>query len=165
MFNLRAFLIVFALTGFVMLAGFGDSALAQGLCGIAFGPMAPGSGNTEFTFEFTFDGGESSTFALSDGESFAGPFVSTVTVTALPLPGWRLADIDCEGDDGILFDITDNSFTAECDTGDFSTGACTFFYERAVANIPTLSEWGLIAMAGLMGIVGFMIIRRKKVTA
>ena len=33
------------------------------------------------------------------------------------------------------------------------------------SNIPTLSEWGLIAMAGILGIVGFMVIRRRKVTA
>ena len=32
-------------------------------------------------------------------------------------------------------------------------------------NIPTLSEWGLIAMAAILGIVGFMAIRRRKVTA
>jgi hypothetical protein len=32
-------------------------------------------------------------------------------------------------------------------------------------TIPTLSEWGLIAMAGLMGIVGFIVMRRKKVAA
>jgi hypothetical protein len=31
--------------------------------------------------------------------------------------------------------------------------------------IPTLSEWGMIAMAGLMGIVGFIVTRRRKVTA
>jgi len=31
--------------------------------------------------------------------------------------------------------------------------------------IPTLSEWGLIAMAGALGIVGFMVIRRRKVSA
>jgi len=31
--------------------------------------------------------------------------------------------------------------------------------------IPTLSEWGLIAMAGVLGIVGFMVIRRRKVSA
>ena len=29
-------------------------------------------------------------------------------------------------------------------------------------NVPTLSEWGLIAMAGILGIVGFMVIRRRK---
>ena len=29
-------------------------------------------------------------------------------------------------------------------------------------NVPTLSEWGLIAMAALLGIVGFMVARRKQ---
>ena len=32
-------------------------------------------------------------------------------------------------------------------------------------TIPTLSEWGLIAMAGVLGIIGLLAIRRKKVTA
>ena len=31
--------------------------------------------------------------------------------------------------------------------------------------IPTLSEWGLIAMATILGIVGFMVIRRRKLMA
>ncbi|MCZ6555703.1 MAG: IPTL-CTERM sorting domain-containing protein [Candidatus Dadabacteria bacterium] len=34
-----------------------------------------------------------------------------------------------------------------------------------VAPIPTLSEWGLITMAGILGIVGFMVMRRRKATA
>ncbi len=34
-----------------------------------------------------------------------------------------------------------------------------------IIEVPTLSEWGLIAMAGILGIVGFMIIRRRKATA
>ncbi len=41
------------------------------------------------------------------------------------------------------------------------TGRC----ERPAADVPTLSEWGLIAMAGILGIVGFMIIRRRKQVA
>ena len=31
--------------------------------------------------------------------------------------------------------------------------------------IPTLSEWGLIAMAGVLGVVGLLVMRRRKVTA
>ncbi|HSC35200.1 MAG TPA: IPTL-CTERM sorting domain-containing protein, partial [Thermodesulfobacteriota bacterium] len=31
------------------------------------------------------------------------------------------------------------------------------------APIPTLSEWGLIAMAGVLGMAGFLIIRKRKV--
>jgi hypothetical protein len=33
------------------------------------------------------------------------------------------------------------------------------------ASVPTLSEWGLITMAGILGIVGFIAIRRRKATA
>ena len=33
-----------------------------------------------------------------------------------------------------------------------------------IAPIPTLSEWGLITMAGILGIVGFMVMRRRKLT-
>ena len=41
---------------------------------------------------------------------------------------------------------------------------CVGFIEPEV-NVPTLSEWGLIAMAGALGIIGFMVLRRKKATA
>jgi len=39
------------------------------------------------------------------------------------------------------------------------------FLEPEPTTIPTLSEWGLIAMAGILGIAGFMVMRRKKVRA
>ena len=48
------------------------------------------------------------------------------------------------------------------DTGAlFGTGFITKFAMNTQRPIPTLSEWGLIAMAGLLGIVGFVAIRRK----
>jgi len=34
-----------------------------------------------------------------------------------------------------------------------------------IRNVPTLSQWGLIAMASILGIVGFMVMRRRKVAA
>ena len=34
-----------------------------------------------------------------------------------------------------------------------------------VANVPTLSEWGLVAMASILGIVGLMVMRRRKASA
>lgn len=41
----------------------------------------------------------------------------------------------------------------------------TVFYEfSAPAQVPTLSEWGLISTAAILGIVGFMVMRRRKVT-
>lgn len=43
------------------------------------------------------------------------------------------------------------------------TGFCSGF--EPVRDVPTLSEWGLIAMAGVLGVVGFMVMRRKRATA
>ncbi len=42
-----------------------------------------------------------------------------------------------------------------------NTGYCI----DPIREVPTLSEWGLITMAGVLGIIGFMVIRRRKVTA
>ncbi|GJM16310.1 MAG: hypothetical protein DHS20C13_16370 [Thermodesulfobacteriota bacterium] len=39
------------------------------------------------------------------------------------------------------------------------------FSQQTPSNVPTLSEWGLIALAGILGIVGFMVMRRRKVAA
>lgn len=33
------------------------------------------------------------------------------------------------------------------------------------STIPTLSEWGLIAMAGILGLAGLLVVRRRKATA
>ena len=37
--------------------------------------------------------------------------------------------------------------------------------EPVSRNIPTFSEWGLIAMAGILGLVAFMAIRKRKASA
>ena len=49
-------------------------------------------------------------------------------------------------------------FGEECN---IDTGRCQF----EPRDVPTLSEWGLIAMAGVLGLVGFMVMRRKRATA
>jgi len=33
------------------------------------------------------------------------------------------------------------------------------------AGVPAFNQWGLIAMAGILGIVGFMVMRRRKAVA
>ncbi len=67
---------------------------------------------------------------------------------------------DVSGMDQCLSDPGNEGFFPDgrCNT---RTGLCS----AATRDIPTLSEWGLIAMAGVLGIVGFMIIRRKKAAA
>ena len=45
-------------------------------------------------------------------------------------------------------------------------GACTVkLVDSPIAEVPTLSEWGLISMAAILGIVGFIVARRRMVKA
>lgn len=84
----------------------------------------------------------------------------------------------------VLFDTTNNAQTSDTvmnriysdtvDGADDLTGVIDStrglitefeFQPPTPRNVPTLSEWGLIAMAGLLGIVGFYVVSRRKVAA
>jgi hypothetical protein len=139
-----------------------DSALAQP-CRIEFTKSAPGGGDTEFPFEATLDGGQPIPGFLSDGQESGVNFAASAILVELPIEGWVLTDVECDNDDGIIIDFTDNGITAECVAGDFSEGFCTFFNVRGAAPIPTLSEWGMIAAAAGLGLVGmFFVLKRRR---
>ncbi len=58
-----------------------------------------------------------------------------------------------------------SSLSVETNSETFSAQALTFgvSHKTLLSNIPTLSEWGMIAMAGILGIIGIMVVRRRKV--
>jgi hypothetical protein len=70
----------------------------------------------------------------------------------------------CQINADACFD-SENPVPVECPSEDiipgalcnFDTGQCQF----VPSNVPTLSEWGLVAMAGVLGLVGFFVIRRR----
>jgi hypothetical protein len=55
-------------------------------------------------------------------------------------------------------------FFVEClDPGEGIQGECTFVNVRATENIPTLSEWGMIAAAVGLGLTGmWFAVRRRR---
>jgi len=115
-------------------------------------------------FDFTAPGSSDPNFALEDNDYIELLIDSgeNVDVTEIVPGGWVLEAIECSLPDGVLItDIPDGRNFA-CSPG--GTADCVFI-NRPIRNIPTLSEWGLIAMAGVLGIVGFMAIRRRKATA
>ncbi len=65
-------------------------------------------------------------------------------------------------DNSLIMPSTPNS-RLRASYGGNSIGCGEFIL--TVPTVPTLSQWGLIAMAGILGIIGFMVIRRRKVTA
>lgn len=109
------------------------------------------------------------------GKTVLSFFVAFLTfgflLLALPDEGFSgvSTDVDCCQLEGQCTDSTE--IPVECPVEDFvenafcdrETGQCTPI--PIVSNIPTLTEWGLMAMAGILGIAGFIIIRRKKAAA
>ncbi|MEM7009723.1 MAG: IPTL-CTERM sorting domain-containing protein [Thermodesulfobacteriota bacterium] len=55
--------------------------------------------------------------------------------------------------------ISDFGNPAQGPLGSDPTGIA---YRLPLRNVPTLSQWGLIATAGLLGIIGFLVIRRRQ---
>lgn len=93
----------------------------------------------------------------------------------------NVADVDEGGIDfdslGRLWGIEDDGsliFTIDPNTGNATIMTSTISGFEGLAidaptceppAIPTMSEWGLIFMAGILGIVGFIVYRRKMATA
>lgn len=104
--------------------------------------------------EFSLPAGTSTNEFLVVGES--------VVVSEIPLEGWELIDVECEdGGPGLnVFVDDENRVVADCLSQGFA--ACTFT-NRALSNIPTLSEWGMIAAAAGLVMVGvFFAVRRRR---
>ncbi len=159
MHRIRASLLVCLISCIAALAGFGDVAFGQRACGVTIIKDAPGGSGTIFEYEVTVDDDPPFLVELPGGESSGGSFSSRVAVTELPIAGWALTDISCENTGATGFEIIENGFTAGCDGG--GTVTCTFF-NVSTQNIPTLSEWGLIAAAAGLGLIGmFFALKRS----
>lgn len=179
-YNLFSFLIVVVAIGFLFTGTL--DANAQDRCRVTIEKAADPADNT--LFEFSVTGDQNFEFTLAD------PAVTTeiinliaeedldVTVRELVPSGWILDSIECtipsggfcgnpnpppaavpclnitEVEDGLNFQCLDSSEVT-----------CTFTNVPLVRNIPTMSQWGLIAMAGILVLIGIWGITRKKAEA
>lgn len=161
--------------GFLAL-GTGRAGAQEQPCTATIQKVADPADDTTFNFSISGDiVGELNLSDPGDPSTFVGLGIDdTVTITENVPPGWELASIECtEGttDCGsgvfepcLTATVDGNSVTFFCEDND--TASCVFTNVRTLGQIPTLSEWGLIAMAGIMGLVGlFIVMRRRKAAA
>jgi len=137
-------------------------------CDILIEKIASPDDDTEF--DFTVTGFVNIEISLSDPSTpafaFDIPVSAEVTIVEEVTPGWVLDEIECSDPAGVDITVLENGVTMECLTVDDVT--CNFINRMEAiepTNVPTLSEWGLISMAGILGIVGFMVLRKKKALA
>ncbi len=131
-------------------------------------------------FDFELTGDVDDNFSLTSGETTVLEYQENGNgVLTENIPEGYTLNIECtEGsenctDNGgfvpcLSIEVLEdgNGVTIECDdsaTNDM--GSCTFTNTLIPRNVPTLSLWGLIAMAGILAIVGLMLIRRRRASA
>ena len=158
------FLFFTAVTGVLFLTS-GESRGQGNACALQVTKIAEGAPEGQI-FEFQVEvEGNIGTAQLPAGIAVPAIFGQgpPVTVTEIPTPGWTLADVICETTSGVTVTEIEGGAIFEClDPEGGFVGECTFVNVRDV-NIPTLSEWGMIAAAAGLVIVGvWFAVRRRR---
>ena len=139
-------------------------AQAQGGCSIAVQKDVLTPVDLDFTFAVDCSTDGQSEFSIPAGTHSNVFFVQGETdiISEIVPEGWELIDVTCETEGG-GFDVVvdgEKNVIAHCVTDGFSL--CTFT-NRGPANVPTLSEWGMIAAAAGLAMIGvFFAVKRKK---
>ena len=151
-----------------------DQARAQNgdICEITIEKVADPGDDTPFNFSVTGD--ENFGFTLSDPSDPTETFFiadGTVNITELVPPGWIVDGIECvDGQNGcggpcLTFSELPNGQGVVATCLDNDAGSCTFTNFSKPRNIPTMSQWGMMALAVLFILVGIWAITRKKAEA
>jgi len=118
--------------------------------------------NTVFTFDFSNGGSFNLTDPSDNTIDFFLGIEQSVGVTEMVPENWELDDIECSGI-GVEIAPIENGIEFTC-LKIFDEATCTF-KNKGPTIVPALSQWGLIALVGVLGIAGFIVMRRRKVTA
>jgi hypothetical protein len=155
---LKFSLFVFAVTG---IAGLADSANAQS-CFVGYCNVTVEGGHIEFAYTRDFGSGNTDEFFLGNGACSSLFKIGSEVVTQNEMEGFVLDHVECDFGNGIIVTEVENGVALECITQS-TEGTCTFFNRPVESNIPTLSEWGMIAAVVGLGLVGvFFAIRKRK---
>ena len=135
-------------------------------CEIAAVLSAPGAGDKLFTFTGVNSGGGDFVFQIADGGETGGELGEndTVEITFVPTRGWLFGGVECESPGGLIVTNSDSGFSLECENAELGSATCTInLVSSRITDIPTLSEWGMIAAAAGLAMVGvFFAVRRRK---
>jgi hypothetical protein len=135
-------------------------------CEVGIFKLASG---TPRSFDFNVDPSVGDSFVVSaesnDDTGFGLSLGESAVISELVPEGWTLAGIDCSLEGGVIatWDVKSNETFVSCVTGGFV--GCT--YRNVPVNaIPTLSEWGMIAAAAGLAMIGaFFAVRRRRAQA
>jgi hypothetical protein len=169
---LPVYVLILLVAAVLLIPSLSDIAHAQ--CGVVVCKSAPElpvpqSEEELVFFPFTaISGAETESFELAaNAKCTIALFGNGVAIEIVEdfFPGWILSDVECSDAPGV--DVTSIEKGVALDCLEPSEITCTFTnVSGLVSNVPTLSEWGMIAAAGGLALIGvFFALRKKKAQA
>lgn len=153
--------------GLLFVPALNDTAHAQ--CGVRICKVAPQlpvpeSVDDFFYFPFTVSQGGQSSPAQAPANALCpgiGPFTgNNFEVVEDPFQGWTLDSVVCTESPEVRVTFIENGVSLDC-LGDEIID-CTFTNFRSTSPIPALSEWGMVAAAGGLALVGVFFAARRR---
>jgi len=161
---LGSFLLVLIISGLFTPVAHAGTQLA---CGVGIFKSA---GETSTLFDFLVNPSVGDDFiitvASNNDNGFGLNFGQSAVISEIVPDGWQITGIECTTDGGATaaWDVNANEVFVECLT--VGSVNCVFTNVITSRNIPTLSEWGMIAAAAGLAMIGvFFAIRRRKAQA
>ncbi len=160
----QPFLFFLIVSGFIYLSAVPGFSQDEDQCLIQISKIAPVG--EVFEFALNLNGAESTFFIQSFGEqeNINAKKGDIVTITEVVPEGWRFEDILYFTISGVLVERVENGIKFRCIGPGFSNGAVAFI-NQPINPIPTLSEWGMIAAAAGLMLVGVFFAVRKRLQA
>jgi hypothetical protein len=164
--GLAAVLFISILTFALGVITAGEAAAQPSTCVLNIGKNA--EPDTDLIFTFTADNLNGPIdFEIPDGGGTSVLFDRSLatTFTEQVPDGWVLGGVECTNVENFTISDIENGILVACNVPG-SEGLCIFNNFSAARPIPTLSEWGMIAAAAGLAMVGvFFAVRRKKARA
>jgi len=135
-------------------------------CFITVEKVAPGAEGQEFQFNGEVEDGAVFAFTVTAGDSASGG-ASTLpaVITEVPVAGWRFGGIECLPGGGVaILEVLEDGWVEQCVNPNLET-FCTVTNVRDTSAVPTLSDWGMIAAAAGLGLIGVFYAVRKRLQA
>ncbi len=135
---------------------------AQEGCEITVEKVAPGAEGQEFEFQGEQLNGETFSFTVPAGGSATGnASTEPVVIREVPVQGWRFGGIECEEGGGVeIVGVLPDGWIEQC-TNPQNPTFCVVT-NVSVEDVPTLSEWGMIAAAAGLGLAGIWFAGRRR---
>jgi hypothetical protein len=161
------FAFAFVMFGLLFVPALNDSAHAQcalTLCKESPNLPIPESEEDAFFFFYSIEqNGQGTVLSLpANGPCFSDAFGGSDLEIVESVPeGWTLENVECSDSALVIVTPIENGISLDCLGGTEIT--CTFTNVISARPIPTLSEWGMIAAAGGLALIGvFFAVRRKR---